>query len=222
MDIDSVNSHNLLCMECESEQSSKNTRWDQIFSFDEKLERLGIPCTSDPIERKKAARQMNNTVEVLKKCFSGYKSILDNKPNPYPTSFRMSTESKKKHTIHGRRFEVSMYMFQSDSCSCCGRVKPGHVDPYFPRDSPFERKHLLNPYHKAWKCTCKKCKGCQFYSNGMRSQIQFFKAIHNNLTLWEFLGCSKDANNAVLCNSCHKEVNFTKVEGKKKNFQLNT
>ena len=108
-----------------------------------------------------------------------------------------------------------MYMFQSDICSCCGRVKPGHVDPYFPKNSPFERRHLLNPYHKAWKCTCPKCEGCQFYCHQMKSHIQFFEDNHNKKTPWDFLGCSKDANNAVLCDSCYKEVNSTKIQGKK-------
>ena len=68
---------------------------------------------------------MNNTIEVLKKCYLGYKLISDNKPKPYPTPIAMSEVSKKKHTVHGRRFEVSMYMFESHSCSCCGKVKPG-------------------------------------------------------------------------------------------------
>lgn len=186
--------------------------------LEEKLERLGVTCPSDIQEKKKAARKMNKTVEVLKKCFSGYKSILDNAPKPYPTSFAMSNLSKEKHTLHGRRFEVSMYMFESNSCSCCGRVKPGHVDPDFPRNSPFERRHLINPYHKAWKCTCEKCKGCQFYCDRMRSHIKYYKLHHNNLNPWEVLGCSEDENNAILCDSCYKEVDHSKVEGKGSNF----
>ena len=161
---------------------------------------------------------MNNTINVLKKCFSEYKSILHNKPKPYPTPFAMSNLSKKKHTLHGRRFEVSMYMFDCESCSCCGRVKPGHVDPYFPNNSPFERKHLLNPYHKAWKCTCKSCKGCQFYCDERRSHMYYFAANHNKLTRWDFLGCSKDANNAVLCNSFYKEIDSKKILVKTKCF----
>ena len=164
---------------------------------------------------------MNKMVEVLKRCYSEYNSFLDNKPQPYPTSFAMSDLSKKEHTIHGRRFEVSMYMFQSDICSCCGRVKPGHVDPYFPRDSPFERRHLLNQYHKAWVCTCSKCKGCQFYCHERQSHIKYFQSHHNGVTPWDFLRCSKDANNAVLCDSCYKEVDSTKVNGKKIKCNLN-
>ena len=103
MDIETVDSYNLLCMECESEQYEDKVTWDQIKPKElaEKLERLGIPYPSDPQERKKAALQMNNTINVLKKCFSGYQCILDNKPKPYPTPFAMSNLSKKKHTLHG-------------------------------------------------------------------------------------------------------------------------
>ena len=218
MHIDDINSDTLQCMQCESEQDRKNVKWNQLKHTEvaEKLERVGIICPSNQQERQKAVRQMNKMVEVLKRCYSGYNSFLDNKPKPYPTSFAMSDLSKKEHTIHGRRFEVSMYMFQSDICSCCGRVKPGHVDPYFPRDSPFERRHLLNQYHKAWVCTCSKCKGCQFYCHERQSHIKYFQSQHNGVTLWDFLRCSKDANNAVLCESCYKEVDSTKVNGKGK------
>ena len=98
MDIDSINSDMVLCMQCESEQSEENVMWNQIKKTEvaEKLERLGILCPSDQQERKKAVRQMNKTIEVLKNCYSGYNSILDNKPKPYPTSFAMSDLSKKK------------------------------------------------------------------------------------------------------------------------------
>ena len=88
-------------MECESNQYEENVTWDQLkkTQLEEKLERLGVTCPSDIQEKKKAARKMNKTVEVLKKCFSGYKSILDNAPKPYPTSFAMSNLSKKNtHT----------------------------------------------------------------------------------------------------------------------------
>ena len=94
IDIDSIKSDHLLCMECESEKSGDNVTWEQIKKnqLEEKLERLGIPCPSDPQERKKASHQMNKIVDVLRECYSGYKSFLDNKPQPYPTSFAMSDE----------------------------------------------------------------------------------------------------------------------------------
>ena len=83
-------------MECESKQFEENVMWDQLknIQLEEKLERLGVSCPSDIQDKKKAARKMNKTVEVLKKCISGFKSILDNAPKPYPTSFAMSNSSK--------------------------------------------------------------------------------------------------------------------------------
>ena len=71
-----------------------NVTWEQMKKKPtwKKLERLGIPCSSNPQERKKASLQMNKIVDVLSECYSGYKSLLDNKPQPYPTSFAMSDE----------------------------------------------------------------------------------------------------------------------------------
>ena len=70
MDIESVDTYNLLCMECESEQYKDNVTWDQIKPKElaEKLERLGIQYPSDSQEREKAALQRNNTINVLKQC----------------------------------------------------------------------------------------------------------------------------------------------------------
>ena len=101
VDIDSIKSDHLLCMECESEKSGDYVTWEYLKNnqLEEKLERLGIPCPSNPQERKKASLQMNKIVDVLSECYSGYKSFLDNKPQPYPTSFAMSDESKKKAHI---------------------------------------------------------------------------------------------------------------------------
>ena len=66
-------------------------------------------------------------------------NIMDNDPNPHASITPISQESIEKHILCGRRFDVSMLMYSVNSCSCCGRTEPVHLDPEFPSDAPFER-----------------------------------------------------------------------------------
>ena len=52
-------------------------------------------------------------------------------PKPYPNITPMSDTSLTCHTIFGRRFELSMLLFNVNQCNCCGRIEPMHIDQYF-------------------------------------------------------------------------------------------
>ena len=109
-----------------------------------------------------------------------------------------------------------MLLFKVEMCSCCGRVQPGHVDPAFPKEGvPFERKHLVNSYHHAWHCECNDfCTGSQFYAKRKKSEIDFYKEKHQGQPPWIVLGLDQQSPNAVLCNSCYKEIQSKDIEGK--------
>ena len=98
-------------------------------------------------------------------------------------------------------------MYKVSSCTCCGKVKPGHDDPYFPEDAPFERKHLIIKYHPAWQCKCNGfCKGSQFFCAHRPTHINYYKLHHNGQYPWEFLECDQKDTNSLLCDQYHKEV----------------
>ena len=115
--------------------------------------------------------------------------------------------------MHGRRYELSTLLFNVQSCSCCGLVKPGHDDPHFPENTPFERKHLMIKYHPAWECRCDNyCKGSQFYCAKRKTHISHYQRLHSNLNPWEVLNCNKNEPNAVLCTNCYNEVHSKNLE----------
>ena len=69
-------------------------------------------------------------------------AIKDNDPKPHPSVNPISFESRMKHTICGRKFDVSMMMFSVQTYDCCGFTMPFHKDGFYPEDVTFER-HLI-------------------------------------------------------------------------------
>lgn len=108
--------------------------------------------------------------------------ILNNDPLAYPTVANMTKGSLIHHKISGRRFEMSMLMFEMKSCDCCGRVEPQHVDPLLcTEDMPFQRTFYHKNFFDAYGCNCEKICGCQqFYSFSCSSHKKcFFMKIIN-------------------------------------------
>ena len=209
-----------ICPECETTRGIDDTSWASLGrgTNERKLARLGLACTQPPgsAEHKQTLRVMKKLKDKLEECKVAKRSlILDNSPMPYPSAINMSEEAKNKHVLSGRRFEISMLLYQVEMCSCCGRVQPGHVDPAFPKEVPFERKHLVNSYHHAWHCECNEfCQGSQFYADRKNSEINLYKEKHQGQSPWIVLGLDKQSPNAVLCNWCYREIQSKDVNGK--------
>ena len=95
-------------------------------------------------------------------------------------------------------------MWDVQQCACCGRVQPGNVDPTLPSKGPgvpFERQHLVNKYHKGWRCTCSDplCSGEQFYCR--TNMKQYYEKTHGASVESHDL-----ASEVVLCKHCFYEV----------------
>ena len=135
-------------------------------------------------------------------------NILTYKLHQYPTIVPMDHKTVSRHVFFGRRFEISMLMFDVCGCSCCGHVEPYHCDPNYnihARVEPIKRRHFTQRWFFAWHCTCREvCGGSQFYSNTRPNHLKWYKETHR-MDPWQKLGISEDAPNAVLCKSCHHE-----------------
>jgi len=207
------------CMFCEESSVPASVHWTDLRSLETKLARYGIEYSHDHNIQHSRRREILKMQEVLKSKCDISRDILDafqnNDPRPYPTAMAMSQVSKSRHVLSGRRFEISMLMYDVKQCSCCGRTQPGHVDPYFPKDVPFDWKHLMNKTHSAWHCTCDGfCKGSQFYGAKKRTEINLFQTKHGGETPWDFLGVDKNEPNAILCDACYYEIESKDVQGK--------
>ena len=102
--------------------------------------------------------------------------LLDTDSKHHPCPVKMNNNSKETVLLAGRRFGISMQLFDCNNrCSCCNFTKPFHDDPTFPPDSdcPFSPRHLADKYHPVWKCDCKKCKGALYYG-AKRDKIMYF------------------------------------------------
>ena len=134
--------------------------------------------------------------------------LLDTDPRHHPCPVKMNDESKETVLLAGRRFTLSMQLFDCNRCSCCGCTKPFHADPVFPphSDCPFPPKHLADKYHPAWKCDCHNCKGALYYGANRTNIMAFYRHKHGGTDPWEVMpeGDEKSTN-AMLCNSCYKE-----------------
>ena len=130
-------------------------------------------------------------------------TILGSHPRPFPNPKPMDSESRRKHALYGRRFELQLLQIAIDTCSCCGRMKPFGTDPWMNQkwisQGNFQRKHLVDPYHDAYRCGCELfCKGEQFYCWKRRSQLQVYENEH--------CGTKPEAPNARLCMHCYGEL----------------
>ena len=142
-------------------------------------------CREADKQRKKLRNTLtSNACAILQ---SDVDEILSNEPRPCSTPVKMCEDSMKRHVLAGRRFNVSMMLHEVDQCDYCGRVQPGHVDPCFPKNSPYDRKHLINTHHSAWHCTCDTCNGSQYYPTRKSTVMDYNKQHHDNQTPWQYL-----------------------------------
>lgn len=201
-----------LCQECYCATDSfmDNRPWDTVDNLT-KAKRLGLDVGQD---QTLLQRQVNQMQKAINDCELSIGDLLSNNPRPYPSPVHLDEAQLKAHVACGRRFELSSLLYSVQMCTCCGRVKPAHVDPCFPSPSkqPFEQRHLSEAYHKAWHCTCDSfCKGSQFYANSRRTVIRFFKLHHNNMSPKDFLNLNDP--NAMLCHNCYTEITGDNLEG---------
>ena len=220
VNVEELNTEAYICSKCKTMRDVNHTSWASLGrnTNAQKFARFGLACpeTTNSAEHQKTLRTMKKLKDKLEECKVAKRSlILDNAPMPYPSAVKMSEASKMKHVLSGRRFEVSMLLYDVQMCSCCGRVQPGHVDPAFPKEGvPFERKHLVNSYHSAWHCACNEfCGGSQFYAQQKNTEIEFYKSKHEGRPPWSVLDLEQQSPNAVLCNFCYKEIQSKNING---------
>ena len=181
----------------------------QCLTLIEKAKRLGIERL-DGVSDRSFMRRVTKIASNLQRILpSGvYHSIINSKPRPYPTLVPMKTSVIQNHVLQGRRFEISLLQFEVKKCSCCGCIEPSHCDLDYSTSvdiEPLPRKHLTNKWYDAYHCTCHNiCKGSQYYSCSMRTQIKWYTEKHG-ASPWSFLGIDKNSPNAILCEKCHKE-----------------
>ena len=132
------------CLECFHNDVNESVCWDSLVDDDIKRMRFGLFPDDDVKKVNKMIKILNTDCYVPPHIIN---SIKDNDPQPYTSITPISSESKKKHTICGRRFDVSMMMFSVHTCDCCGVTMPFHKDRYYPKDATFEKsisiKHIL-------------------------------------------------------------------------------
>ena len=202
--IEAITNDNYICVECTMKSETESIAWENLNDESIKLKRFGLEATQP-------FRKVNKMLNVMTvQCDTptvAIMNIMDNDPKPHASITPISQESIEKHILCGRRFDVSMLMYSVNSCSCCGRTEPVHLDPEFPFDAPFERKHFIHKYMKAWHCKCQEyCKGSQFYSYRKRSSLDMYRDNHNGQSPWEFMNLNQDEPNSLLCFLCHDEI----------------
>jgi hypothetical protein len=57
-------------------------------------------------------------------------AILRSHPRSFPTPTPMNSESRRKHALYGRRFDLQLLQVEIDTCSCCGWTKLFGTDPW--------------------------------------------------------------------------------------------
>ena len=157
------------CWETQKFEASSFIAWDDC-TLEQKAFRLGVEVDTSVTDRTMQSR-IDKYVSGLGSAIQPetLQEILGSHPRPFPTPKPMDPESRRKHALHGRRFELQMLQISIDTCSCCGRTKPFGTDPWMGNikwisQGNFNRAHLLDPYHDAYQCDCESfCKGKQFY-----------------------------------------------------------
>ena len=203
------------CMECEADTPIEPIdAEDQVGVLRRDLMHLGIDLP-DPATQTQIAKAKRDQTKLLNMLNSeeceipqnDINAILNNYPRSYPCPVNMDSTAAKDHVVHGRRHEVSMFLYVVDQCECCGKVQPGHVDPIFPDHPTFERQHLVNKYHRVWRCTCDGfCKGSQFYPSQKPTVINKYKLHHGNRAPWDYMSVEKEDPNAIICHKCYDEI----------------
>jgi hypothetical protein len=208
-----INSY--MCMECTCKRQATNP--DVTCPFEDldqssKMFRLGLVPDLD--RNSNSARDEEKKIKILLRdmetCMpperlSQFKSTH---PLPYPSAVKMNEKAINNHVICGRRFEISMMLYDVRKCHCCGRVQPCHTDTLYDKHSPspppFKSQHLVNKHHKAWHCQCWGfCKGSQFFADAKSTHIAEFKHLHGGLHPKQFFNDSQP--NAWICNTCYQD-----------------
>jgi hypothetical protein len=189
--------------------------------------RYGID-TSPPLPTNRyLERKINQVKGSLEQCNIPENIVeeIGRSPSlPFPSIVKMDDGLAEKEAEAGRRFEVSMLMFQVDTCSCCGITQPHHIDPFYPKESPLPRYHLNTKYYDAWECNCfNVCHGQQFYGANRPNMMEAFKSLHDNMPPDLFIcGIAGAPPNARLCHDCcfeyQKRENGDIYEGKLLSF----
>ena len=151
-----------------------------------------------------------------------FQTMLNTKPQAYQEPVKMNKDAMSEHIKAGQDFDISFLLYEVEMCHCCGRVQPGHADPFFSvKDSlytppPFHHMSLVNQCHDAWLCTCNYCNGDQGGHHG-----QFWPALRHNI-LWHYRDVqdgehprdflSLTSPNARICDKCYREVDVTKKD----------
>ena len=191
------------CIEC-THDNSESIPWNNLTNISSKLRRLGLPPDKN---ENHIAKTLSLLINECKVPLGIVNNLKNNDPSIFPSITPMSMEMKEKHVDYGRKFEVSMLMFSSQKCDCCGRVQPYHVDPCFPTDAVFQKKHFNTKFHNAWHCKCDGfCCGSQYYGYLKRNEITVYKDHHNGKAPWEVLNVERNAYNAKLCHMCYNEI----------------
>lgn len=206
------------CCECNFIPSQCDKPWDKL-SLATKADRMGLltpinmmsnaprnePDISDKVIRKigKDINSLKSTLDNINIPDNVKCKVVGSDPQPYPSITEMSDSSLRRHVIHGRRFEVSMLLFQVQKCSSCGRVEPIHIDPLFPTESiPFKRTHFNKNFHPAFMCDCREvCHGEQYYSYHRPSQKDWYNQHHIGRHFPTKITQCKH----LLCNACYNE-----------------
>ena len=214
LDLVGVSTSDFICWKCKSIAPTVDVEWSMA-SLQTKAERFGLLTELNQHHEDYKVERNNNTNGIIEKQVERMEKVLDDSPlpnsiftrfkntdpKPYPNITPMSDASLSRHSICGRRFELSMLLFNVNQCTCCGRIEPMHIDPLFPSnpiDVPFERTHFKNNFHAAYLCKCADiCKGGQFYSFGRPSQKMWYEMAHKRKLPKE--------SNALLCQACYSE-----------------
>ena len=214
---DGFDNDDFICMECSTRVTEKCLPYSELKgrrdqkgkkrkkgNQDEVLRRLGLTY--------EGLSQPNSRIKSIEACLEDCNvcdvdELLNSTPRSYPCPFFMNNDTADKAVVYGRKFDISMLLFKSEMCDCCGRVHPCHCDPNMKSlksTMPFPQKHLNMKYHDVWKCECTGfCNGCQFYAN-RPTNVQSFQDNHNGKHPSEFIGLDKKEFNSRICNKCHE------------------
>ena len=214
-----INSY--LCMECTCKKQAdvpEVTRKFDELDLSAQMFRLGLipEFHRNSHSARNDAKSIKTILRDMQTCLpeDRLSQFKDTHPLPYPSAVKMNDNATTNHVVCGRRFEISMMLFDVQKCHCCGRVQPCHMDSLFdnsPSPPPFNRQHLVNKLHKAWHCTCWGfCNSSQFFAAAKPSHITEFKRNHNGLHPKEVLHVSEP--NAWICNSCYHDHTLDQVK----------
>jgi hypothetical protein len=191
------------CWEKKKFQDQEFTAWVDC-TLEQRAFRLGVEVDST-VQPKAMQLRIDKYIEHLQAALTveTLQAILGSHPRPFPTPKPMDSESRRKHALYGRRFELQLLQISINTCSCCGRTKPFGTDPWMNQNwisqGNFQRKHLVDPYHDAYRCGCEHfCRGEQFYGWKRQIQMQLYETEHG--------GRKPDAPNAKLCKLCYGEL----------------